>query len=90
MFVYQCKTQCYVNANCTYVNAIEKQQDSTVAVPDTPVDAFSEGRAEELYNSLLDETTSTGGFATSMNGGNGFANGGPGTIKRVKTKKVAK
>lgn len=71
-------------------NAIEKQQDSTVAVPDTPVDAFSEGRAEELYNSLLDETTSTGGVATSMNGGNGFANGGPGTIKRVKTKKVAK
>jgi hypothetical protein len=33
------------------------------------------------------ETTSSGRVATSMGGGNGFANGGPGTIARPKMKK---
>ena len=33
------------------------------------------------------ETTSSGSIATSMGGGNGFANGGPGTIARPKMKK---
>ena len=28
----------------------------------------------------------SGSFATSMGGGNGFANGGPGIIKRIKKK----
>ena len=30
------------------------------------------------------ETTTSGGIATSMGGGNGFANGGPGVIKRAR------
>lgn len=34
----------------------------------------------------LDENVS-GSFATSMGGGNGFANGGPGTIRRTKKSK---
>lgn len=34
--------------------------------------------------------TSSGSVATSMAGGNGFANGGPGTVKRITTKKVKK
>ena len=37
-----------------------------------------------------DGGTGTGGIATSMGGGNGFANGGPGTVKRVTTKKAKK
>lgn len=41
---------------------------------------------KKLENSLK-EMTSAGSVATSMGGGNGFANGGPGTISRVKKKK---
>ena len=37
-----------------------------------------------------DGGTSSGSVATSMGGGNGFANGGPGTVKRVTTKKTKK
>jgi len=37
-----------------------------------------------------DGGTSAGSFASSMGGGNGFANGGPGTVKRITTKKVRK
>ena len=37
-----------------------------------------------------DGGTSSGGIATSMGGGNGFANGGPGTVKRVTIKKPKK
>ncbi len=39
--------------------------------------------------SEISENTA-GAFATSMGGGNGFANGGPGMIKRNKTKKRKK
>jgi len=35
----------------------------------------------------VSETTSSGSVATSMGGGNGFANGGPGTIARPRMKK---
>lgn len=31
------------------------------------------------------ETTTSGAIATSMGGGNGFANGGPGTLTRTGT-----
>jgi hypothetical protein len=33
---------------------------------------------------FVEETTSAGGIATSMGGGNGFVDGGPGTVKRFK------
>lgn len=39
---------------------------------------------------FITEMTSAGSIATSMGTGNGFANGGPGVIKRVKKKKTAK
>jgi len=42
--------------------------------------------AEYAFDKLVNETaggTGAGAVATSMGGGNGFANGGPGTIKRV-------
>jgi hypothetical protein len=35
---------------------------------------------------FIEETTTAGGFATSMGGGNGFVDGGPGTVKRFKKK----
>ena len=35
---------------------------------------------------FVEETTSAGGIATSMGGGNGFVDGGPGTVKRFKKK----
>lgn len=35
---------------------------------------------------FIDETTTAGAIATSMGDGNGFVNGGPGTIKRFKKK----
>ena len=38
---------------------------------------------------VIQEDTTAGGIATSMGGGNGFVNGGPGTIqRRKKTKKT--
>ena len=37
-----------------------------------------------------DGGTSAGSVASSMGGGNGFVNGGPGTVKRITTKKVKK
>tara|TARA_Y100000385_G_scaffold290466_1_gene363679 strand:+ start:2215 stop:2400 length:186 start_codon:yes stop_codon:yes gene_type:complete len=37
---------------------------------------------------VIHEDTTAGGFATSMGGGNGFANGGPGTKQRSKKKKT--
>lgn len=46
------------------------------------------GQQEEVQTEpeleFVDETTSAGGIATSMGGGNGFVNGGPGTVKRFK------
>ena len=41
-------------------------------------------------NKAMKEMTSAGAVATSMGGGNGFANGGPGTIRRAKKKKAKK
>jgi hypothetical protein len=35
----------------------------------------------------VDEMTSAGNVATSIGGGNGFANGGPGTLTRASTTK---
>ena len=37
-----------------------------------------------------DSGTSAGSVASSMGGGNGFANGGPGTVKRITSKKAKK
>lgn len=37
---------------------------------------------------VIQEDTTSGGIATSMGGGNGFVNGGPGTIQRKKKKKT--
>jgi hypothetical protein len=37
---------------------------------------------------VIHEDTIAGGFATSMGGGNGFVNGGPGTKQRSKKKKT--
>ena len=35
---------------------------------------------------VIQEDTTAGSIATSMGGGNGFVNGGPGTIRRKKKK----
>lgn len=56
---------------------------------------FTLESAEAKYAEVLDEDCgiggiSAGGIATSMGGGNGFANGGPGTISRAGTKKKKK
>ena len=37
---------------------------------------------------VIQEDTFSGSIATSMGGGNGFVNGGPGTIQRKKKKKT--
>lgn len=58
---------------------IEDSEEAVAEVPGLEDDAFSESAANELYNSLLDETTTAGAIAST---GNGFANGGPGTLKR--------
>ena len=39
---------------------------------------------EHCNCNAVSETTTSGGIATSMGGGNGFANGGPGVIKRAR------
>ena len=58
--------------------------------------AGREGASEKELDTIRDkhdkyenvsETTSSGSVATSMGGGNGFVNGGPGTIARPKMKK---
>jgi len=38
----------------------------------------------------IDETTTAGGIASSMGAGNGFVNGGPGTVSRVSKKRKKK
>lgn len=68
------------------------------AVVEQPVEQIAEVKptfpeftieaAEAEYAKLLGEDAgvggvSAGGIATSMGGGNGFANGGPGTISRA-------
>ena len=48
-------------------------------------------RAPEQEMEIAEDVgTSAGSFASSMGGGNGFANGGPGTVKRITTKKAKK
>ena len=48
-------------------------------------------RAPEQEMEIAEDSgTSAGSFASSMGGGNGFANGGPGTVKRITTKKTKK
>ena len=37
---------------------------------------------------VIQEDTTSGGIATSMGGGNGFVNGGPGTKQRSKKNKT--
>jgi hypothetical protein len=49
--------------------------------------ASSEHYADKIQKQGVTETTSSGSIATSMGGGNGFANGGPGTIARPRMKK---
>jgi hypothetical protein len=58
--------------------------------------AGREGASEKTLDTIRDkhdkyknvsETTSSGSVASSMGGGNGFANGGPGTIARPRMKK---
>ena len=52
--------------------------------PDCPhCDCYSKNQA-------MKETTTAGAVASSMGGSNGFANGGPGTLSRVSTKKKRK
>lgn len=44
-------------------------------------------KINEVDKKIVKEMTSAGNIATSMGGGNGFASGGPGTLKRVSTRK---
>ena len=51
----------------------------------------SQEPAEEMEMPIAEDSgTSAGSVASSMGGGNGFANGGPGTVKRITTKKLKK
>ena len=48
-------------------------------------------RAPEQEMEIAEDSgTGASSFASSMGGGNGFANGGPGTVKRITTKKAKK
>ena len=60
-------------------DAMEKQQDNVVAVPDMPDEAFSESRAEELFNNLLGENTTAAIATVAMPMG--------AVVKRKKAKK---
>ena len=51
---------------------------------------MSSSAPEQEMEIAEDGGTSAGSFASSMGGGNGFANGGPGTVKRITTKKAKK
>lgn len=46
------------------------------------IDPKVDQESDEMAHSVTAETTTSGGIAVSMGGGNGFKNGGPGTIKR--------
>lgn len=59
---------------------MEDSIEDVITVPDVNLDAF-----ETRYTDAMAETTTSGAVATSMGGGNGFANGGPGTKKRKET-----
>ena len=51
---------------------------------------MSSSAPEQEMEIAEDGGTSAGSVASSMGGGNGFANGGPGTVKRITTKKAKK
>ena len=55
--------------------------------PDAPSPQDWKNAAKTAKKESVAETTSSGSVATSMGGGNGFANGGPGTIARPRMKK---
>jgi hypothetical protein len=55
--------------------------------PKAPTPQAWKDAAKTAKKESVAETTSSGSVATSMGGGNGFANGGPGTIARPKMKK---
>lgn len=63
---------------------IEDSVEDVVTVPSVDPDAF-----EDRYTSAMETASAgasaSGAIATSMGGGNGFANGGPGTKKRKET-----
>jgi len=50
------------------------------------------GKKTEVYTTTkpVSETTTAGAVASSMGGGNGFLNGGPGTLSRTGTTKKRK
>ena len=51
----------------------------------------SQEPAEEMEMPIAEDgVTSAGSVASSMGGGNGFVNGGPGTVKRITSKKAKK
>ena len=51
----------------------------------------SQEPAQEMEMPIAEDAgTSAGSVASSMGGGNGFANGGPGTVKRITSKKAKK
>ena len=51
---------------------------------------MSSSAPEQEMEIAEDGGTSAGSVASSIGGGNGFVNGGPGTVKRITTKKVKK
>jgi hypothetical protein len=55
--------------------------------PKAPTPQAWKDAAKTAKKESVAETTSSGSVATSMGGGNGFVNGGPGTIARPKMKK---
>ena len=51
----------------------------------------SQEPAQEMEMPIAEDSgTSAGSVASSIGGGNGFVNGGPGTVKRITTKKAKK
>jgi len=71
-----------------YVNKRKKAGTSRDADhPKAPSPQDWKNAAKTAKKESVAETTSSGSVASSMGGGNGFANGGPGTIARPKMKK---
>ena len=71
-----------------YVNKRKKAGTSRDADhPKAPSPQDWKNAAKTAKKESVAETTSSGSVATSMGGGNGFANGGPGTIARPRMKK---
>ena len=71
-----------------YVNKRKKAGTSRDADhPKAPRPQDWKNAAKTAKKESVAETTSSGSVASSMGGGNGFANGGPGTIARPKMKK---